>query len=821
MSILIAWVAFPLALGAVGGGLGLLVERLTASQIAGPLVVPLGLAAAIVIAALLTAWSTSAPIAVPVVGAAAAVGLWIGSRRTRLGRWPVLAAVAILLAYGAPVLLSGQATFAGYIRLDDTATWLGIVDRVMGHGRSLTGLVPSTYQLNLNAYVGTGYPIGSFMLLGIGRALVGVDAAWAFQPSLACCAAAIGLCAFELTQPIVASPQLRALVAFLAAQPALLYGYSLWGGVKELVSAFLLALLVALGVAAARRRPKGVGEPVPLAIAAAALAVTLGQGAVVWIAPVFVVVIATWALRERAAAALGATAAYGTWLVAATAALSVPMLFVLGSFASSSGALYSSSSNAPSLNLGNLYHPLSALQLAGIWPVGDFRFTADGVPSVALISLLIFIAGVALVRSALQRQGGLALYVAVALVGCAGIKLAGATPWVLAKSYAIASPALLTAALAGAAALFAQRRMTLPVLVALAGGVLWGNVLAYHDVLLAPRPRLAELQRIGPLVAGAGPTLINEYEIYGDRHFLRAGDPQAPAEYRPSLIRLTDNALLTKSAWADLDAFPISSLYPFRSLVVRRSPVASRPPSIYSLRYSGRYYQLYERPAHPTVQIVGEIPLGDSSVLPYCGQSTAGPNRPLCPIAPAATPPCSEIRSIAHLASTYRARLVAYQRPLPIVLRGDQTSWPRSWPYNPVTGTLTPNSPGRVTAWVNLPSAQRYALWLGGSFARGFDVTIDGRYLGRVHDELSTIGQYERVAEVSLAAGRHTVTLEYPHSDLAPGSGDNSMTSLSEIAFEPLQTPVAEMLNLAPQQAQQLCGRPLDWIELVVRAPHS
>ena len=67
---------------------------------------------------------------------------------------------------------------------------------------------------------------------------------------------------------------------------------------------------------------------------------------------------------------------------------------------------------------------------------------------------------------------------------------------------------------------------------AIAGGVLWSNYLQYHNVTLAPRARLAELQTIGTLIAGKGPTFFNEYEIYGDRHFLRAGAPVEPAEYR-------------------------------------------------------------------------------------------------------------------------------------------------------------------------------------------------------------------------------------------------------------------------------------------------
>ena len=85
--------------------------------------------------------------------------------RRRVGRWPLLAAVGVLLVYGAPVLLSGQATFTGYIRLDDTATWFNVIDNVMSHGalgRQLNRRPPT--GSSTPADVGPTYPLGAFML---------------------------------------------------------------------------------------------------------------------------------------------------------------------------------------------------------------------------------------------------------------------------------------------------------------------------------------------------------------------------------------------------------------------------------------------------------------------------------------------------------------------------------------------------------------------------------------------------------------------------------------------------------------------------------
>ena len=78
--------------------------------------------------------------------------------------------------------LAGEASFAGYIKLDDTATWLALTDRVMEHGRSLEGLAPSSYEATLAFNVGDGYPVGAFLPLGVGAELIGTDPAWVIQP---------------------------------------------------------------------------------------------------------------------------------------------------------------------------------------------------------------------------------------------------------------------------------------------------------------------------------------------------------------------------------------------------------------------------------------------------------------------------------------------------------------------------------------------------------------------------------------------------------------------------------------------------------------
>jgi hypothetical protein len=819
MSLILAWVLFPLLLGVIGAAWGSLVERLAGESLDDALLLPVGLAAALVVAGTLGAFTGSAPLAAPVVAVGTLAGLpgaW--AARQRLCGWHLAAAGTVLLFFGAPVILSGDATFAGYIKLDDTSVWLNIIDHLPTGPHAAGGELPSTYALEYNTGLGPHYPRGAFVLPAVAHDLTGIDAAWIFQPYLAACAAGVALCLYALVRPLVPGTKVRALIAFLAAQSALLYGYSLWGGIKELTAAFLLALVAALAAKAVRGRPGSWRALLPLAIAAGALAQTLGAGAAAWLGFLFLFIVVAWLVEGRRAGKLPASLASTVSLGMLTAACMVPVWISLNEFLASDSGLYSSGQTEQT-KLGNLAGPLSGFQLAGIWPRGDFREHLTGLPGKILIGVALLAAAWALLVGLRRRQWALWVYAAAALGGCALIYKAGATPWVVGKTLAIASPALPVTALVGAAMLLRRRGAGIVVFAALAFGVLWSNALAYHDVVLAPRDRLAELQHIGTLVDGKPLTLINEYEIYGTYHFLREGAPVGPADYRDIVLALRDGTSLTKTAWADLDSFPLATLENHRSIVTRRSPAESRPPSNYELVWQGRYYNLWQRPESPDRSVLVHVPLGESTRLPYCGaaQSLGETVQPECSANPVATPPCERIRGLARRAGALGGDLVAHQNAAPVVARADETLWPAPWLHDPEGRTLTPNDPGRLVSHIGVLSSQVYELWLGGSFARGFQVAVNGTEVGTAKNELSNIGGYVHIADVELEAGTHKVTLTYPDADLTPGSGNNSYTSLTAIVLQPTK-PKSRLITVPPEQAEKLCGRPLDWVEIVTPA---
>ena len=343
---LLAWIVFPLVFVALAVGCGLLLEQLAGWKLPGTLVAPAGLATIIVLTSLMTHSGATAKLAIPVVVAVAVAG-WAFAfplKGRRVDSWAVGASVAVFAVYAAPVVLSGQATFAGYHTLDDTATWLALSDQLLSNGRDLGGLEPSSHEATVALNLKGGYPVGSFVPLGVGGRLVGTDIAWVFQPYIAFAAAMLALSLYELTSRLVRSPRLRALATFIAAQPALLYAYSQWSGVKEVVSAALIALfanLLAFGLSRADAdRP--LRRLLPLGTAIAAELAALSLGGAVWLVTGLLAVAVILALADARLLARRAVALTGVVLVLSLPAVAIAGTFVGAGTAPSSRARLSS-----------------------------------------------------------------------------------------------------------------------------------------------------------------------------------------------------------------------------------------------------------------------------------------------------------------------------------------------------------------------------------------------------------------------------------------------------------------------------------------------
>jgi hypothetical protein len=105
----------------------------------------------------------------------------------------------------------------------------------------------------------------------------------------------------------------------------------------------------------------------------------------------------------------------------------------------------------------------------------------------------------------------------------------------------------------------------------------------------------------------------------------------------------------------------------------------------------------------------------------------------------------------------------------------------------------------------------RYQPWVEGSFGRSLELRIDGRPVGAVKG-INTPGGWLRAGgEISLGPGRHRVEVRWPSRGLAPGDGARS--SLGAVAL--VAPGEVQLERVAPRDAQRLCERQWDWIDLV------
>jgi hypothetical protein len=788
--VLAAWIVFPLLLLAVCVGFGLLTEALAGRRIPGALLAPLGMASLTVVGLATTASSSTASWTAPLAAVLALAGFVLAALRRRdlhPDPWPALVALGTFAVFAAPVVLSGEATFAGYIKLDDTATWFAIADRLMEHGRDISNLPPSSYEATLDFNLAGWYPVGAFVPFGTGAKLSGQELAWVFQPYLALLAGFTALALWQLTERVRTSLALRALAVFLAAQAATIFAYAMWGGIKELATAAMLGLIAALAPQAVEDELPSFRSMLPLAAGAAALVGIVSFGAGPWLLGLLgataLLLLARWGLEGLWASGWR----FALWLVplVVVGLLGHPLLPESTKFLLSA-----------STDLGNLAGPISPAHLLGIWPAHDFREEAT-IPFLAgaLMAVVAMAALVGAWAGLRERDPGLVVALAGAAVGCASIALFGSA-WVAAKSYAIVSPFALLFAFVGLAFLARSgaRVAALAAALLLGAGVIWSNALGYGGVSLAPRQQLGELEAIGKRFAGVEPALMTEYQPYGVRHFLREMAPEGASELRRRQIPLSDGTTLEKGESADVDRVSLPAVLTYRALVLRRSPAASRPPSPYRLAWRGHFYEAWVRKS--------EAPLP----LEHLSLGTE--------VDPAGVPRCADVLRLGKEAGSVGGGLIAAQSSEPVAAALGQSRHSGGLVPSPLGATyLEPRGAGQFSIDVDVADRGLHEVWLGGSLRPAATLSVDGRPLSTLRQQLNAPGSYLDFGSVQLSRGNHAFAVSLGGPDLHPGSAG------SDGLFGPLVVSRAEggsrLIRLGPSRAASLCGGPWDWIEAV------
>jgi hypothetical protein len=802
-----AWIVFPALLVVLAYGCGAVVERASGRALPIGLRLPCGTALMIGVLDLATDWTKTVPAAVPVLCVLAAVGIllrppWRLSWSDGAARACLIVAVVVFAVYSAPIVMSGLATWAGYAKLDDTATWLALVDRTLTSGHTLAGLSPSTYQDTLSEYLTNGYPVGSFLPMGLGHQLLGQEIAWLPDPWMAFMAAMLALSLERIAARTLGRERSRwqtPVIAILAAQSALLYSYYLWGGIKEMAGAMLVATFVASlpwrerereRKAVAMLRPlahvRRLRAAIPAAIVVWAIFAALTSGGVVWLIPGGILT-ALLSLRRKMrlpprrvlAGALGA----GVVIVGGAAYLALRP----GGFVEKFKGVLTGSHE-----LGNLIAPLHLQQIAGIWLSGDFRvLPTDTTATNILIAVAIVLGTGGLITAVWRSRSELALYVLCALAGGLLVFFVG-SPWLGGKALASASPAVPFVALIACAMLRRRGYSALGLIAgaAIAAGIVWSNALAYHEAFLAPRVPLAQLGEIGHEIAGQGPTFLNDLTPVGVRHFLREAEPESPSEFRSRQdLLVSGKEVPDKGASPSIDQFQSSGLLVYRTIVLHRSPAESRPPSPYKLVLRDSEWEVWQRPVGGYRSVLAQMPLGDATH-------------------PGAVPSCAAVGQFAHTSGARGLEAQPVSNPT-VVYLGEEPH-PKGWASGE-RNWVDPAESGTERVTVDLRQAGRYGIWLGGTFSGPITISIDGIAIGTQRYELSEQGDYVPFGVLPLGPGEYKIGITYSDGEWwRPGSG--VAPSIGPL-FIQRELPEQHPMIVPVTNARSLCGHTLDWIE--------
>jgi hypothetical protein len=796
MDIFLAWLLFPIVLFLISVALGIGIRFLLRESFESALVLPVGVAGIILILEFFTTEKFSVIFAVPVLMAVTVTcAILLRSefyKFFRRNRDQSLVAFLTYSIYLLPVSASGMPSIAGWIKLDDSATWLAYSDRLIEAGRNTTGLSPSSYeavlQLNLNpaAGAGPGYPIGAFLPLGAIAKLIGVDPAWAFQPYISFLAAVLAVVLFVALKKLIPFSLLRGVVAITSTCSALLYGYAMWGGIKELALALFIALLTYFAVTYTSLNGLTYSV-IPFAIVASSILAISGPSGAIWILfpSLYLLYVSYKEQKSKITTGKSLFALLLSMLI-----LCLPIFLITNIL--NLDSLFNYAKGSP--DIGNLVGPLARKEILGIWPAGDFRFAPtnnNGPLNLALI--IIACLAVAGVIYSWKSGHHFVAFIAVSST-LLSLLFSFGNAWVGGKAIAISSPFLLLCALYGIIWLIDSKRFIEASLssIIVVGGVLLSLGLIYHEVWLAPYDQLKELQQIGQDTRLSSPALMLEYSPYGARHFLRNLGTESAGELRRNQIPMNNGIGLAKGAAADIDEFPLTSIEPYNTLVLQRSPNASRPPSNYHLLYSKHFYEVWQKDPSTNTPLKHRG-FGDLSI-------------------PAKIVKCSELANFAKSAASTDS-IATVIRDTNLSLDLSQNNLPAGWSKGSSPGSVIAPNSGQLSMKTIIEKSGDYLIWLGGSFRGRSEITIDQNQKYSWSSQINHPSSFTQMGKVFLTSGEHNIQLNYHTSFLSPGVGgfpfEFGPVVLSTTSGD---TPV---VKVKPNQIKTLCGKELDWIEIV------
>ena len=782
MELLQAWLVFPVVIISTSVGLGIAVFRRSGIDLQDPLVLPAGLVTFISLGTLFALSSKLAPVNSNFILAITLICIYkfwkpicdwyrYNAKFCALG-------LGVFYFHGLPIILSGTPTFAGWIKLDDGATWLAATDQILRAGRNTSGLNPSTHeaitQLLFNPNDGgLPYPTGSFVSLGVFSKWLSIDPAWLLQPFMAAAAMTVCFAIIALVNPIEIPAWSKFLAAFMAPMSALYLGYEMWGGIKEILFVPIL-LFVAAMVPIVLDNPQNKWRIFLLVLGCLGCISVFGPFGAIW----FFATISSLAailinkshfVRRRLFILLGI-------MTTLTLGLIVIILNNSKFFAKLLSWMPSSS------DIGNLFRPLKFSQIFGVWLTGDFRY----VPEFPILNagLIILAASLFIVGCVkLLRFGHYQIAILAIWVTCLSVISLKGNAWISGKTLAISSPIVLAVVFCAIGFLASKHAVKSRFLaLVLSAGILGSFTYTFHEVWLAPYDQLKELETIGKSKNFASPALMLEYSPYGARHFLRLLDTEGASELRRHLIPLKDGRALGKQAVADIDEFSLDSIQSYQTLVLRTSANSSRPPSNYDLTIKGRFYEVWQK---------------NSDAIAPLKHFSFGSKE-----SPTAIPECSYIDSIIQLPyfSTHR------------VLASSGQSFTKLQVIN-VTD-LSRNSRSIVyESKFEILKGGQFDLWVEGWIKGRAKIFIDNELVAVSSHVLNQYGTMAKIGGSQIASGSHILKVVTDTPWMTPGSGGTSAPMGPFYLSDQNKKTSVEFVPNA--DIKTLCTKSVDWIELI------
>jgi hypothetical protein len=423
----------------------------------------------------------------------------------------------------------------------------------------------------------------------------------------------------------------RVVIGVLCSLTYLVAAFYGEGAFKETIMAGLLLGFVAhLEQVRARwgeaTPPRRFALTLPAAVLVAGAIYTYSYLGVAWFGATLVVwVAAEAALAPRLARGwislsnLAAAMPWAAGLLALGLIVLIPIAGDLHTFFNTLGV--SPATTITTANLGNLLHPLPAIESLGVWWSPDFRQDPANILHAGELSGLALVAVVfGLVQAVRRRQ-----LVLAAAVGACGLiwwySDRTQSPYVTAKALVISSPVVMAIALRGLLTRWRGPRSTRALL--LACGAAFCASAGYSSY----RSLQSELVQ----APEAGSELAAFHHVTGDATVLFLGvDDWAPWELRDSPVATLSDPTPTVGGAAsppnkpflggqslDFDSVIPNDLDNFRYVITTNTSFASQPPANFHLLASRRLYLLWKRMG-PTPQFESIEPPGAPGALLDC-----------------------------------------------------------------------------------------------------------------------------------------------------------------------------------------------------------